>query len=607
MQLHRTLSSRICRVLVLIGCLALGASALGPAPAFAAQSRVTTTTITPGEDSHLLEVTTPGQQVRLSFRGKAGQIVTVETSNEPPASPLSKPATLSLVRPNGRSAGALTFSGSAFRAFPALDAAGTWSLVLTPDAKDTGAITVWVRWAAAPTKPLSVGKPAQVDLPTVGQTQVFTFTGVPGRRPVLTEITTNWTTPSGDPGRPVGIVVRPDGSQFGWFAPVTAGGTADLWNQLHRPGSGTDLIDVAGTWSYVVRGAYQETGGETFRLDYVRDQVLAAPLGVATTATVTQRGQNVRYTFSGKAGQRPVLDIRSREWSGQTGYPLADMTLYRPDGSSFEAMANWDIPPPPQAWFEYDALDTTGTWTLMLDPMDDLTGTQTMIFGLATDPAARPLKPGTSTSFATSTPGTNQDLTFRGVVGERPVITVQSSSWTSARSGGARASGHLQAALLAPSGGLPVTVELPANGTGVVEFPSGVTETGTWRLRLDPSTDSVGSIRFSVTMVTDLAGTLVGDQPVAVTLATPYQQARLGFVPPAWGPVTLDVRGSTLSDVAFAIVDAYGMTLGTGRLTAAGDSTVSLGYLLYDGDLTLVVDPAGTSTGSLTLTMKITA
>lgn len=576
-----------------------------PAPALAAEPRVTTTTITPGYDPHLLQVTTPGQQVRLNFLGKPGQIVTVETSNEPPASPLAKPAALSLVRPNGRSAGALTFTGSAFRTFPALDAAGSWSLVLTPDAKDTGSITVWVRWAAGPTKSLFAGTPAKVDLPTVGQTQVFTFTGVPGRRPTLTEITTNWTTPSGDLGRPAGIVVRPDGSVFGWFEPV-AGGTADLWNQLRRAGSSSDVIDVAGTWSYVVRGAYQETGGETFRLDLIRDQVLAAPLGVATTATVTQRGQNVRYTFFGKAGQRPVLDIRSREWSGQTGFPLADMILYRPDGSSFEAMPDWEIPPPSQAWFEYDALDTTGTWTLVLDPMDDVTGTQTMIFGLATDPAARPLKPGTSTSFSTSTPGANQDLTFRAVVGERPVITVQSSSWTSARSGGARGSGRIQAALLPPSGALPVTVELPADGTGIVEFPSGVTEAGTWRLRLDPSTDSVGSIRFSVTVVTDLVGTLVVDQPAAVTLATPYQQARLGFAPPTSGAVTLDVRGSTLSDVAFAIVDGYGQTWGTGRLTAAGDSTVNLGYLWVDGDLTLVVDPAGTSTGSLSLTMKIT-
>lgn len=579
--------------LTLALALAVGGSA-GQALASAAGAPVTV--ITPGGGFQTVQVTSPGEQVRGEFTGVKGRIPTVELDNQV-ARPLTKPAALALVRPDGRVVDTFRFTGNGFHSFPTIDAGGTWALVLTPDANESGDVQLMLRWAVSPTRALRPSTKTTVDLPQPGLVKVFSFQGVVGRRPTLTETERHWLTPSGDPGTASAELIRPDGSVFGRFEKVGDWSGPQVWSKLVR-NDVSDLLDVPGTWSLVVStgGA---TGGENLQLDLVNDQHRAIALGATTTASVTQRGQDIRYTFTGTKGQRPVLDIRSRNWTGAAAFPLTDMALYRPDGSYFATMQNWTVPAPPDVWWEFDPLDASGRWTLLLNPQDDLTGTQTMIFRLATDAAPKALT-GAPTSFKSSRPGTNQDFAFNAVPGLRPLITVASSSWTSVRAGGGPGSGKVQAVLVPPDGAYRSPVDLPA-GPGVIEFPTGADTAGMWKLRIDPQTDSVGSIRFSVTLVPDVVGSMTLGQPVDVSLSTPYQQARLAFTYTAYGIGRLDIRNSTLSDVTFTVIDQYGQPMGSGRVTAAGNSTLNLGFL-WAGPATLVVDPAGTATGSMSLT-----
>jgi hypothetical protein len=56
-----------------------------------------------------------------------------------------------------------------------------------------------------------------------------------------------------------------------------------------------------------------------------------------------------------------------------------------------EDWPQYSVPTDPAPdWFDFDAFDVTGTWTLVVAPQEDVTGVQSMVLGqIPADPAPR--------------------------------------------------------------------------------------------------------------------------------------------------------------------------------------------------------------------------
>ncbi|MGH7268084.1 MAG: IPT/TIG domain-containing protein, partial [Candidatus Rokuibacteriota bacterium] len=128
---------------------------------------------------------------------------------------------------------------------------------------------------------------------------------------------------------------------------------------------------------------------------------------------------------------------------------------------------------------------------------------------------------------------------------------------------------------------------------------------GTYTLVLDPESTYTGSLTLTLHNANDLTGTLTaGGAAVPITIGTPGQNARLTFTGTADQKVSLRATSVTIGGTTWmSILKPDGTTLAgpAGATTSGGflDATT----LPTTGTYTVLVDPGGTSTGNMTLTL----
>jgi len=529
--------------------------------------------ITPGSGVQVMDVATPGQQVREVFSGSAGQIPTVELISVN----LTQKASLHLQSPNGRTTASFPVVDRSFHSLPALSVSGNWSLVLTPAPEDSGTVSLLLTYAVGPSLSLTGSATHRASIPDPTRVRVFTLTPPLGRRPTLTVVEAHWSSTTTSYPCEHTSIYRPDGSLMGDFA-STSDGDTDVWNEIQSATTST-VTDTPGNWSLVFRGCTEESGWESFNIDFVADQKHSIKLGTETKMTTKTKGQNVEYAFYGRAGQRLVADIFNLVWDN-VHYPN-DLLLRRPDGSLLQNLWVYSVPMADPDWFEFEPLDATGVWTFIIDPSEAATGTETLVLNLITDKAPKPLTLDTPNNVSITTAGENRDLSYAGVPGQRLVLHVTSSSWSSLGAGATPGSGNAYATLLDSDGVGVGMVALPASGAATLDVPGTPSKAGTWTLRIDPVNDSVGSVQFSADFVSDVVAPLSFGEPQTLTLSQPYQQAHLHFTltgSTAMTRLTLTVQGSTFTDATFMALNSMGWTMETAQVTPGDNTLVMRNY-----------------------------
>ncbi len=210
-----------------------------------------TGTITPGGSSVTKTVTTPGQNIRLSFDGTAGQKVSVVNSMAA-GSPWFN---VSILKPDGT---ALTGVANSFIDAHTLPVTGTYTLFGNPLREDVGTITFTLYDAADVTGTITPGGSAvPVTISSPGQVARLTFDGTAGQK-VNLSISSNsfyyivWTT--------VDVrILKPDG---------TALTSMDI-NGQSTASTGTQTLPVTGTYTVLLDPGTNRTGGVTFTLTNV--------------------------------------------------------------------------------------------------------------------------------------------------------------------------------------------------------------------------------------------------------------------------------------------------------------------------------------------------
>lgn len=529
--------------------------------------------ITSWGGSHSFSLGTPGQNANIQWGASSGNQVSFLISGNSIAGSTG----VLITNPDGSVLNPLVYasSSSTFVDQKSVIGNGTATVNVNPSYANTGNLTVTVYNATDVIGTISPGgAPQTVTLSVPGQNAKLTFSGTAGQRVSLK--TDNITIPNLGGSATISIL-NPDGSTLvsqGVYTPNT-------W--LVEPVT----LPTTGTYTVFVDGVSQNIGNATETLYEVNDITGTIPTnGSPVTASITTPGQNARYTFSGTTNQRVSLNI-----TGVT-FSTATVAIQKPDGSTLTSVTVGTSGGGTAKFIEPQTLPTTGTYTVLVDPAGVGTGNATLaLYDVPADVTGTITPGGSPVTVTITTPGQNGSLTFSGTAGQE--ISLRITSVTISNSN--------------------VTIKKP-DGTNLVSNPSVSTggaffdavtlsATGTYTISIDPANAFTGSMTLTLYDVVDLAGTITpGGSAVTVPITVLGQNASYTFSGTQDQLISLRMTSVTIASSTVTIKKPDGTNLST-LTVGTGGGFIDRTSLPTTGTYTILVDPATTNTGNMTLTL----
>ncbi|MET0603657.1 MAG: RHS repeat-associated core domain-containing protein [Baekduia sp.] len=521
--------------------------------------------VTPDADGDIAHATTtvPGQNVRFTFTGHAGQRISFKGTDDSTVGTAYGNATVTLLSPSGSH---LQDSPDlhAFSTPTQLPADGTYSILVDPRAPQFGLIGLKV-WDVPndldqDVTPSATGDTKTIELPAAGQIAHFRVNAPAGQKvsikasdSTFDQVSLKW--------------YRPDGSFLGSSQYLSTGGT---W-------FGGTKLDPAGTYDLRVGPENGSTG--SIKLTFY-DATDATPVSVTPTVTgapfalnVAVPGQTATATFTGHVGQRIGMHSISTGFGRGFGFGA----IYAPDGSNVGTVGIGN-----ETYTDRMTLTQNGTYTITAQGMWEDTGlTQMVIYDVPADQTATvtPTLAGVSTHFDIS-PFQDVLMHVDGHAGQKISAQVdQEATYINAYWVNATGSRFGPNAWFTPPGGFQDQVTLPADGdvTAVI----------------DPWAWTGGSTTVKLYDAQDLVRDLGDGGTVHLDLATPGRNALVTFDGHAGDVVAFDFPNSTIPHWTAALYGPSGSQISFGW----GASTTNT--LPADGQYTFVIDPWWGETGSV--------
>ena len=440
-------------------------------------------TITPGGPSVVATNTTPGQNMRLTFSGTAGQKVSLIVDDS------TINGDISILAPDGTPLDGTFFfpaegAVDAFLDALTLPETGTYSIIINPYDVEVGSTTLTLYNVVDVSTTIEAnGPPVPLTFTTPGQNARLTFNGTAGQLHVIE---------FGDNQIPLSYVsvYNPDGSLLVGPVPVGDGGveilrassvagSADSGDSISIP----DLPET-GTYTILVNPNGPDIGGMTLNLIRIEDVVNTLTIGgPPVTVTTTLSGQNAQLTFAGTADQRVFIRFSDVSFSSSeisillpNGTELTDQVFINSNGGALGI----------------NNLPVTGNYTIVINPQFDETGSMTV--SASVNGSMEIDGPRVTEVFATQ--DQTAIITFEGVQGQQASLRVQvvfegptdraaTSASPDSISGGV-------VSIYNPDGSLLVSAPI-----GDFIFPQTLPETGTYRIEITPESGSgsLGKVR----------------------------------------------------------------------------------------------------------------
>lgn len=297
---------------------------------------------------------TPGQNAALTFSGTAGQRVSLTSSSSLSGDVYSYGGgSIELRDPSGAAITSSTLVSpypSDFFDAVALPSSGTYTLYVNPASDRTGTVAIRLYDAAdATTSGTLGGSAASVATTIPGQNAAITFSGTAGDRVAISSSGLAYSNSYVAIKAPSGATV---------LAPTYANQTPVFFEPvtLTETGTHTISIDPYASWTGTVSMTLHAVPADD-------TDTLANP--GSQSLTITTPGQNGTLTFSGTTGED--LRLQTTALSISESY----LRVKKPDGSDlltqkylYSSSQGWDLP----------TLPTTGTYTVVLDPLAAFTG-----------------------------------------------------------------------------------------------------------------------------------------------------------------------------------------------------------------------------------------
>jgi hypothetical protein len=503
------------------------------------------------DGSNVTAAVTPGLRIGLVvFDGTAGQTVslgmTAVTVNE---------TDVTIFRPDGATAlwqYAACCSGGRYDMHPGvLPTTGTYTILLDPRSNWSGNMTLTLSQDLAPV-PIAIGGSATVNVTRPGQRTPLAFNGTSGQRLSLgfTANTFNGTQ----------LILNPDGTT------LTSGGAGTAAPSVDLP-----VLPQTGTYTIYIDPANAGTGSMTVTLSGETSGTIAID-GAAVPLSLTRPGERARLTFSGTAGQRLDLGLSSSTISSATA------SILNPDGTTLGSVGF------SQASTALDvALQSTGTYTVLIDPNSTATGNVTLT--LSEEVAGTGTPGGGGVPVSITRAGQRARLSFSGTAGQRVSVGLSGSTITSTT-----------LSLIKPDG------TTQGSTTSAFLDPQTLATTGVYAILIDPGQVYTGSVTVTAYDVpADGTGSLtINGSAVHVTIAIPGQQAYVTFAGTAGQAVTLKGANSTIGCLTLYLNNPNG---GGSSTSSCNSNFTTHPTLPQTGMYIIRVDPSGTNVGSVDISV----
>jgi len=215
-------------------------------------------------------------------------------------------------------------------------------------------------------------------------------------------------------------------------------------------------------------------------------------------------------------------------------FSFGSLSILKPDGT---VLGNNRLIGPGSTFFDTATLPSAGTYTVVIDPNGDSTGSATLqVYDVPPD-AGGPISPGgPPVTLATSVPGQNGRLTFAGTAGQRVSLSISKSTYGSAT-----------AKILDAGGNTVGGNVLFGTGAGFVDVRT-LPSTGTYAIAVDPPDTTTGSATFTLYDVPpDPAGTIALGSSFVTNIVASGQNAAYTFNGTAGQRISLKIGPSTIS------------------------------------------------------------
>ncbi|WP_405107476.1 VWD domain-containing protein [Micromonospora sp. NBC_01405] len=313
----------------------------------------------------------------------------------------------------------------------------------------------------------------------------------------------------------------------------------------------------------------------------------AAPITAPPIATATLKPGGGGLTFPAHAGDALFVDITAPGLADRCSpYRLVD-----PTGSDVASGCNING----VGYIDRADLTVDGTYTVVVDATSGDTGRATVRVYAARDTTGTIRPNGPAVSATIEQPGAMARYRFTGSAGQRVFIEVPESTLRD----------QCSPLALGDSAGRTLKTGCVVNGSGDVEGTV-LPADGTYTVLVDPSDRSIGTVALKLFATRDQAGAIsVDGPPVVATVDQPGAVIRYQFTGAAGASVTLDATAATLPDQCspLQLRDAGGATLSSGCVIN-GAGGIEPTVLPDTGTYTIVVDPSGSATGSVTLALR---
>ncbi|OQW36993.1 MAG: hypothetical protein A4E19_14765 [Nitrospira sp. SG-bin1] len=423
--------------------------------------------------------------------------------------------------------------------------------VVSADVQYTGRITV-------------DGPTVVASITTTNKNGLMVFDGTVGQRVTVGFSGVTVTQFSAFVYRPDGLVMTAPVSSFN-----TSGGSIDL-----------SVLPLTGTYTIVLDPVSTYTGNITVTVSTELTGTII-PGGAAVPISITRIGQNARLTFSGTTGQTVSVGLTA------VTIPNGNVSLLKPDGSTLVAPVGFNTG---GGAIDSQVLPTSGTYAILVDPSGTATGNVTLTLYNTPDVTGTITIDGATVTPTLTVPGQRARYTFTGTAGQWVNLGLTAISISSST-----------VSLLKPDGTTLVSSSFNTSG-GSLDPTTTLPTTGTYTIVVDPAGLATGSM--TLTLTSPLTGMITLDgASVPINITKAGQTARYTFSGTSGQWLSLGMTSVTIASSTVTLLNPNGTTLTSTSVSTSGGGLEPPSTLPTTGTYTIVVDPSGTNTGTITLTL----
>src|SRR6185369_8569325 len=205
---------------------------------------------------------------------------------------------------------------------------------------------------------------------------------------------------------------------------------------------------------------------------------------------------------------------------------------------------------------------------------------------------------GVPLTVTTTGVGQNARYTFSGTLGQQLSMNLSGNTYVGCNA--------VVVSVLKSDGTSLASTGICNGATGFMDSFT-LPATGTYTVLVNPQGTTTGSVTLLMNTFTDVSGTISVGTPVTATTTVAGQNARYTFSGTAGQQMSMNFSGNTYvgcNAVVISVLQPSGASVGSAGICNSTTGSLNSITLPVTGTYTILVDPQGTTTGSVTMLLN---